>query len=423
MAFVRAQIEEIRHDVALRIYGSALSLAYVLTAVYWLRSDRLAHVLTARWPICWPSLESCGKWRLLSTEWITALLVVLAVVAGFTAFLFLVRSATGAAYAGLCLLVTSLLVIVLQDYRLLLNQHYMTTWVTLSFLGVPRKRSAGTYLLVAFYVWAASLKFNSDWLSGAGLYGIRPLGMPANLVPIACAYVIVLECVLVFGVLARQSWLFWTTFAQLLLFHVSSFWVVGFFYPILMFLFLSILPLARVVSVAGRTGVSTSRPVYCLIAAFSCAQLWPYAFPGDKALTGEGRPFALHMFDAPIACRASVVHPEEGGEPVRTRLRVPFLTARLSCDPLVYFSAANDICAEQRARFQNEDFTLEVESRRSSASEFRTTVSIDHFCGSGLSYSLWHHNSWILTSGASDVRERPIVTSDRRASSASSGAR
>ena len=54
-----------------------------------------------------------------------------------------------------------------------------------------------------------------------------------------------MECLFSWGLLARNRWLFWGVFAQILLFHLVSFSVVGFYYPILMVLLLSVFPLSR----------------------------------------------------------------------------------------------------------------------------------------------------------------------------------
>ena len=79
----------------------------------------------------------------------------------------------------------------------------------------------------------------------------------------ACAYVIVLELVVSWGLLARRAWIFWAAFAQFLLFHALSWQVVGFFYPLLMFAILTIFPVSRLVEPAGsalRFPVRSARP-------------------------------------------------------------------------------------------------------------------------------------------------------------------
>jgi hypothetical protein len=101
-----------------------------------------------------------------------------------------------------------------------------------------------------FYFWAGTLKVNWEWISGAALY--RPLWFfTGRGVIVACAYVVLMELFVSWGLLARRSWIFWSAVAQLALFHVMSWAVVDFFYPILMFLLLSIVVLDRLYPVKG----------------------------------------------------------------------------------------------------------------------------------------------------------------------------
>jgi len=152
--------------------------------------------------------------------------------------------------AWCALLVLNLLksLILFQDYRLRLNQHYMTYWVTLAFLFVPYKRRAISYLVASFYFWAGTLKFTPDWFSGAALFGRAPLGVPQSLIPASCIYVVFLELVVTFGLLIRNRWIFWCALIQFIAFHIASWPIVQFFYPTLMLSILTIFPLARYIA-------------------------------------------------------------------------------------------------------------------------------------------------------------------------------
>ena len=54
-----------------------------------------------------------------------------------------------------------------------------------------------------------------------------------------------LEMVIIFGVYARKNWIFWATLGQLAVFHIYSWPIVGYYYPMLMFGLCSIFALAR----------------------------------------------------------------------------------------------------------------------------------------------------------------------------------
>jgi hypothetical protein len=401
--FVGGQIEAINEDPALRAYGAALALVTPLTVVYWALQFPLSQVLDVRTPaVCWPFFESCAATRFLEPGTIIALLFVLFVLGVANAAAFASRSLTSAAYWLLVALSISRLLIVIQDYRLILNQHYMALWTTGAFLFWPAKRQTLPLLIVSFYVWAGTLKVNPEWLTGMGLYGHRPLGLPTALIPAGCAYVVVLELGVSFGLLAKRARVFWVSLLQFLLFHVASFWVVGFFYPTLMFLLLSILPLVRRNGLAAPQArwirpLSDSVPwsTYVLISVFSILQLVPYAYPGDTSVTGEGRMFALHMFDARVECRAFAVARLDHDSTRRRPLAARLLTARIACDPIVYFSLAKHDCKELQRRGSADDFDLVFESRRVGAPVFQRVVLVESFCRTNPTYQVWRHNWWI----------------------------
>src|SRR5262249_58045649 len=76
------------------------------------------------------------------------------------------------------------------------------------------------------------------------------------------------------------------------------------------------------------------RSVYALAALFSLLQLIPYAFPGDRALTGQGRLYALHMFDARAACEGWADLHNADGTTTRRDLKLP-LHPRIASHPIV----------------------------------------------------------------------------------------
>jgi hypothetical protein len=314
----------------------------------------------------------------------------------WTTLMFAESRRTSAAYWAL--IATSLVraVLIAQDFRLTLNHHYMFFWLLIVFLFVPRKRSAIQYFVIFMYVWAGMLKLNPDaaWLSGAALYGRHPLGIPSVLIPAACAYVIVMECLAVFGLLSTKPILFWSTLGQLVLFHIASIWVVGWFYPVLMFLTLSIFPVARLTQRLGEHGMRLSRAACVVMIVFSGAQLTRLAFPGDSSITGEGRLFALNMFDAPVECRSAMTVRRNGSEPQVLILTPAFVNTRTYCDPIVYAELARHFCRGARAA-GIADIDLLLESKKHADAEYRTVVSLSNVCSVQPKYLVWKHNWWI----------------------------
>lgn len=400
LEYLKRQFDEICADRALRFYGTALCCGSALAFLAWGRNTgpRLADTTQA---ICWPFFEECYRYRLLSGDQITALILLGGLLSGVGALLFLSSRRCRLAWAlllGVNILRTLLLI---QDYSLRLNQHYFLSFAALLFLFFPGRRNLLRYYLVFVYFWAGVLKLDWEWLSGAALYG-DPLWIPESLIPASAGYVVILECLLVWGMLSRRRWVYWTTFLQLCLFHLVSFPVVGFFYPVLMYLLLTIFPLTYFLKsgaearslfpslFGGREPLAT----YLFLALFSLLQLMPKIMPGDEAVTGEGRLYAIHMFDARTVCRGAITA-RYGDEEVML-VEIPSLdTPRIRCDPAVYFSIARRNCWERRDDPAFDDLDLLLQSRRQTEAEMRTVVDIRSFCAEEPTYRMLWPNRWI----------------------------
>ncbi len=386
------RIREIDDDRALQLFGALLALAHGLTALHWGLSQPLAEILAPQnWPaICWPFLEDCASAHVFAAQQVQTGLWLLGLGSLAVAALFVFRRTTLAWWA-LALLAVAKLAVVALDYRLRLNQHMMTAWLVAAFLLIPNKRRVLTWLILAIYFWAGILKLTPQWLNGSGLYGRLPL--PTALLAPACYYVVILELVLIFGLLARQNWLFWLTMGQLLLFHAVSVPVVSFYYPALMVLILALLPLCR--AIPPPSALLPRWPAWVTVGAFSALQFVPLAFPGDVLLTGEGRLWALHMFDAPLECQAWLTPRDATGHSGQAvPLRVALLSNRVLCDPLVYASATRGICAHNVDKPGKLD--LHLQTRRAGEVAYHPIVDAADVCGQPLTYDMLRHTTWIL---------------------------
>ena len=138
-------------------------------------------------------------------------------------------------------------------------------------------------------------------------------------------------------------------------------------------------------------------PGHALAALFSLLQLIPYAFPGDRTLTGQGRLYALHMFDARATCAAWAELHNADGTTTRRDLKLP-LDTRVACDPIVYFNRARNLCRQRDAgRAAFEDLDLFLSARRASDGEMKRVIATKGFCAKGERYDPFRHNAWILT--------------------------
>ena len=416
MRLFRDSIAEIQADRALRWFGIALATHHVLSVAWWIEKDSLAFLHSGAEAICWPLVPGCERLRLLGMTGLQTLLVFYTLSAVVVGLLFwLPPRFTSRAYWGMVALNVVKFSIMALDIRTRFNQHYMAFAISAVFLFLPHKRNALRVMVVMFYFWAGTLKVNWEWISGAGLY--RPLWFfHGRWVMVACAYVILLEMGISWGLLARRGWIFWSSLAQAIAFHIMSWPIVGFFYPLLMFATLTIFPLCRLIPrpapVRGEIAPEGSllqsvwkgrehRVVYGMMAVFSLFQLIPHAYPGDVAITGEGRLYALHMFDARVVCTGTAtLHHPDGSSTVRDLSMGSGDHGgfrRIGCDPIVMYNRARNLCRHRHNGENFVDLDLSLTSRRTTEEQNHRVIETANFCSQDLHYNPFWHNSWILT--------------------------
>jgi hypothetical protein len=381
-------------------YGLALLLGHVLCLIY-LRTAGAVHLLIdATDPICWPFLEACHRLRFRS-------MAPVALTGG--AYLGIVVFGAAAWFGGRQRLfqvsfaiATGLLAAILSlDYRLRQNQYYMFLWVCVVYLAVPRhaKPACLKLLIVLFYFWAGFLKLNREWLSGAVLY--RELWLvPPSLVPIACGYVVVLELVLIWGMFSRSIRLFWLTLAQLALFHVMSLSQINWFYPAIMGTILSLFVLMERTGPAranwrwGDLGTRERWAVAAVALLFSGCQMAPRLYPGDTTLTGQGRWFALHMFEARQECQVKVLYRHRDGRREETSILRAGYPPRLVCDPIIYYGVARNLC--RRLPQGVSDLDLVMDAKRRTDPAFKRIIDAPMFCTRVDDWRVLGGNEWIV---------------------------
>lgn len=392
-------IKAISQDRVLQIYGCFIAAFTVLTAIAWLYG-RAEHFLTDPMDaICWPMFDQCRVVHVLSKttwQWIFGLFAFLGLL---NVALFTRQRTIPMAWGLLLLLNIAKYFIVFSDYRLRLNQHLMAFWITAAFLFFPDKKKSLKLLIMMFYFWAGIIKMGPDWLTGAALYDI-PWFLNNRLLPWACGYVVVLEVLFIWGLLWDRSRVAWAVLAQLVLFHLMSFKVVGFFYPMLMYAMLSIFPLCWYYEKNTPTLWSELKlgqvhnAALCLVLAFSLLQMWPKMYPGRTTLTGEGRLFSLHMFDAKTECHATGYVHTDTGELFNINFYKP-LANRIHCDPIVYLNRAHNFCEKNRHNQKFVNLDIKLESKTTTDSAYQTIFELHDFCTKPVAYSMFHPNLWL----------------------------
>jgi hypothetical protein len=285
-----------------------------------------------------------------------------------------------------------------SDYRFRLNELYMLFWLNVVFLLWPAKRWAIPLTMFSFYFWAGRLKLNHEWLSGSVLYADLWL-IPEGAAPLACAYVVLLELVVSWGLLASRPAIVIGALGQFALFHVESLSQIHWFYPALMGTMLSWFVLElRLQSGPGRATLGVllrgraPKAAYGLLLAFGALQLAPLLYRGDFALTGQGRIFALHMFQARQLCEVSARIHDSSGTTTTRNLKLASLAPRSVCDPVIYYARMQNLC-RSLGRAGDADFFMKV--KRTTEPEFTTIVDQPGFCQRVRNYAVFTNNDWM----------------------------
>jgi hypothetical protein len=329
---------EIQADISLQWLGAGLALTHVLTYFFWDGAGSLRSYLSGPVRVCWSFYQGCASDPGAMLRGVDAYFIFYLILGVVTVSLFLIRKTVSS--ACLLLLVLTLLkaAVLVQDYRLMGNYHYMPFWMTGAFLFFPRKKHVCAVLLALFYFGAGLLKLNPEWLSGAAM--IRPPMISGKLLEWAVALVVFMELFLVFWIFSGRLWKRVAALATLVLFHAFSWHIVGFFYPMVMFSLLSFL----VINVGEGLKPDWRAPaLYPVPIVFLVCQLIPLLFFPNSAVTGEGRILALNMFDAKTVCQSDILL-RNGTDVVELPPLLENLGVRIACDPLVHLAQARAYC-------------------------------------------------------------------------------
>jgi hypothetical protein len=396
--FCARQIDEIAAQRSLRFCGATLAIMNVLAIQWWFHAGIDLDLSGQAEPICWPLIPDCARLHFLSPRQVALLLRAFQVLCLATAALLARRRTVALGYFAFIAETLAKALLMAIDFRTRMNQHYMIMMVSAVWLLLPNKALFCRLLIVQFYFWAGFLKFNPDWLSGVSLYGPL-LWVPERWVPLAMRYGIVLELVVAWGLLPRRpAWLFWICFAQLFAFHVVSSPIVGFFYPMMMIGFLLFTAVERADTAHVPFVAARDWPGVVFLLGFCALQLIPRFISSDSAMSGEGRLWALHMFDGRIDCRSSLMVKLPDGR--RALWPPPRDTdVRTSCDPILFWNHARNACRQRPDA--HADFDLEVWARHRSDGPGveRRLIYLETFCSSDPRYSLLRHNRWIFPGG------------------------
>lgn len=344
-----------------RLFGTGLFLTNFTALYHFLFSDSegvLIDTLLYKTQVCWPLFPFCREVRPLFTiaaPWLCALLGLLTVCGLFV--LWRPRLAAwsgGIAVAALAVKYT----IILQDYTLMGNFHYITLGLWAAFLLDRDSLWTPRLTLVTCYLAAGWVKLHPEWLSGSVLKSFivtfRPewLSHPTLLKALAPAanLNVILEMFVALFLLSKRRPVFLGTLALMTAFHLLSWPVVGLTFPLTMLLLL--LPLwslafspsdwrfeNAVSEQKWRSARTWLLPVFILL-----LQLPARLGARDPAISGEGRMWSLNMLDSHPSCRAFYLFETSPGLWVDISSLRSDLGPRLQCDPTVITEIMTSSC-------------------------------------------------------------------------------
>jgi hypothetical protein len=396
----RSSWGEIQNDSRLRFYGFCLALTHLLTAYSWWREDWPKAVSKGQLAICQPFFQSCSLLRIFPVPVISGFLFFYAGLSIVTASLFIRSSLVRPAMIAFATLTIFKLAIYAQDFLLMGNYHYMPLLVSIAFVFLPQKVRMIPVLICCFYFSAGLLKLNLEWLSGSDVFHSPITGYWLR---VCSALVVWLELFFIWWILHPDRRIRFFVFGLLVLFHAYSWTIVGYFYPLTMALLLAIFPLTWYMSGRGHytadltatAGQRFAFPNKFCLTLFLLAQLTPYLYRGDPALTGEGRFIALNMFDARAECRSFFVARYRNGRIKEVTPSFQSVGVRVRCDPYLYYAYARSFCKSLQEDGSFIDLDWRLQNKRATSEVFESRVTLDNFCHSHTEYSLVHGNDWI----------------------------
>ncbi len=352
MIFFNRHVQEIFTCKKNQIYGIFLSFSHLLTAYFWYRRDFDTDGI-----VCWQFFSNC---QFLTRHLFSELSVDLIIYGSLSFFcmgLFFLKKEKPAYFLFLALSVFKMIV-QLSDYRFMGNYHYMSNVINFVFLFLPNKKNIVKSFLVLFYVAAGLIKFNLDWFSGAAL--INPSIFSGRLLIFSCAYVILLELVFSIGLLSTQRKYFYFVLAQVCLFHLFSWHIVGYFYPVIMLSLISIFFLSPAEFCFPKELVNL-----VAIGLFIFAQGLPLVLDPHSSLTNKYRVYALNMLDADSECETRMLIKKKDST-IEYRPDFSKIAIRIHCDSVFIVKKVHATCQyfSPDPDFTDIDFDFQV--RRSS---------------------------------------------------------
>ena len=397
--YIQFQIQEISSCKSLRWYGVFLSLIHVVTFFFWHHNASVYQYLTKNAnTLCWPQLPFCESLRFLFPLGIQVSLYIYLSVAFFAGFLFLNKKTVIYAYWLFLIINLIKFYIFFMDYRFMGNYHYMPFLVSFAYLFIRQKLFFIPLLISCFYFFAAILKIsNLDWLAGLAFSkNVQfPLFFNEDIKMILCFYVLCLEMIGSWFLILKTRWKA-AVYIQFIMFHIMSYFIVGYFYPVIMLCLLSLFLLIFIFNekhiVLNFRNILPGAFFVLLVIVGNTLSVF---IPGDAGLTGEGRLYGLNMYDAHTECDSQIFLKFKNKTIYESFSGNREYSLRIKCDLYIDFNTVNKICAYYKNEPEFIDMDWSFYSKLRSDLKYKRLVDEKNVCSKNLQYSSWRKNNWI----------------------------
>lgn len=392
------QIKEIESSKALSLYGACLSFIHIVTFYFW-NYFSFFNFTSINHPssVCLQFFSSCSLMKFPFALFSKIALTAYLVLAIFSVYFFIYKKIR-VAYVLLIGLFLFQYFMIMSSANIIGNYYYMPLILSFLYLFVSNKKQVISIMIVLFYAAAGFLKLNNmEWLTGSSLYKISTWN--SSFVVFLTFSVIFLE-IFISQLLIIKHRLKYIAFLAFVIFHSVSYYWVGYYYPVICLLFLLIFPLNWFLDNTHHNlfdqilEKKQKYSFYFVFGLFIFSQIIPRLYKGDVAVTGEGRIWALTMYDARTAC-LSYMKVRYKNSTVEFSRNSKKNAVRIRCDPYFYYADAKKACKWAKNNPDFIDVDLHLFTKRKSDFHWSYVVKLQNFCSKKIDYKNFGGNFWI----------------------------
>ncbi len=368
-----------------------LLFAHFITAIYWLKGKVWLRFANENYEVaCVPVFRNCFELAFENLFYVQSIFYIYALFCVIGLFLVLFDKTK--IYMLIFYSLTFFKVLVLLSrYNFMGNYH--TMHLSLSILTILSLGSFHFYRLglILQYVFAGLLKLNIEWLSGAALVSYSTYMLSGFWHTLSLAYVPVLELILIWGLLSQNVLLRRVTLLQLIIFHLYSVLIVGFYYPLIMMGLLLPIVINEFTNddsgllkysfttlndlQFGNSNFRRRASIFFIMLMI----VWNISskFYGiDPSMDGNIRYETLNMLDSKLKCQHTLLEEKSDGSIVALNIPKIVNFLRIHCDAIVYDTFLQRLCQKN----PNSKFLFYLESARTTDKEYTLVRTYNNVC-------------------------------------------